>query len=136
MSFAFREKIETDPIKVQIFPNLNPMIKSDYILSMPNRPDHILIIDPHTNNPIKLSLKANSNLKDYLSQLSHSQHKNTAWIIQANGDVYQATDIQWRDSLYFLSPGAIVFIGLDNLPDAVNNLNARIAYLLAFYTDI
>lgn len=136
MSFVFRENIEADPIKLETQPKLNPLIQSNHILSLPFRPDHILVITPHEKTPLKLPLKANSDLKDYLLELPNNLHTDSAWIIQSNGDVYQANDIQWQDKLYFLSPGAIVFLGLDALPDTHHDLNARIAHLLAFYTDI
>lgn len=134
--FVFRENIEADLIKLETQPKLNPLIQSNHILSLPSRPDYILVIAPFKKSLIKLPLKVNSDLKDYLLELPNNQHADSAWVIQANGDVYQANDIQWQDKLYFLSPGAIIFLGLDALPDTYHDLNARIAHLLAFYTDI
>ncbi|WP_417698280.1 capsule biosynthesis GfcC D2 domain-containing protein [Psychromonas sp.] len=136
LPFAYREHLETDPSKVRVNPKFDPMIKGEYWLSLPKRPDHITLIDPSTNRNVKVALKTDNNLKDYLAELAGKHAYDSAWIIQANQDTYLATDIQWKDKLYFLSPGAIVFIGITNLPDQYSDLNADIARLLAFHLEL
>ena len=138
LHFVYREKIETDPSKVRVNPALDPMIKGNYWLNIPTRPEHIFIINANIESSITLPLKMNSDLKDYLDELpdANSHTYDSAWIIQANQDVYQATDIQWQDKGYFLSPGAIIFIGLTNLPDEYQDLNADIAHFLTFCLEL
>lgn len=136
MKFAFRETVEADPSKVKVNQSLDPMIKRNYLLSLPKRPDHIMIISPFMEETVKAKLKENSDLNSYLANLPNEHNIDAVWIIQANQDVYQATDIQWKDKPYFLSPGAIVFTGLTNLPDRYRDLNANIAQFLAFNVDL
>lgn len=136
LPFVYREHLETDPSKVRVNPKFDPMIKGEYWLSLPKRPDYIILIDPSTNRNVKVTLKTNSDLKNYLAELPGKNAYDSAWIIQANQDTYLATDIQWKDKLYFLSPGAIVFIGITNLPDQYSDLNADIARLLAFHLEL
>lgn len=137
LNFVYREKIETDPSKVRANPKYDPMIKGEYWLSIPKRPEHIFIIDANKKVSRAVPLKMNSNLEDYLAELhnTNTQIYDFAWIIQANQDVYQATDIQWKGKRYFLSPGAVVFIGLTDLPDKYQDLNADIAHLLTFHLE-
>ncbi|NLU96873.1 hypothetical protein B6N13_02010 [Marinomonas sp. UCMA 3892] len=134
LDFVYRERIETDPSKVRVNPKYDPMLKGVYQLFLPKRPQHIYLINADDHNYLTLKLTANSNLKDYLAEQFEANRYtyDSAWIIQANQDVYQATDIQWKGKLYFLSPGAIVFIGLTDLPEKYRDLNADIAHLLAF----
>lgn len=133
LHFVYREKIETDPSKVRVNPKYDPMVKGTYLLSLPKRPQHIYLINADDQNFLTLQLTANSNLKDYLAEQfeAYRYTYDEAWIIQANQDVYQATDIQWKGKLYFLSPGSMVFIGLTGLSEKYHDLNADIAHLLA-----
>ncbi|WP_219702458.1 capsule biosynthesis GfcC D2 domain-containing protein [Marinomonas lutimaris] len=133
LHFVYREKIETDLTKVQVTPKYNPMVKGTYQLLLPKRPRHVFLINADDQNFLTLQLTANSNLKDYLAEQfeAYRYTYDNAWIIQANQDVYQATDIQWKGKLYFLSPGSMVFIGLTGLSEKYRDLNADIAHLLA-----
>ena len=134
MHFAFRETLETDLIKIVTTPKQDPLLAQNYILSLPKRPNHFVFIDTDRETPRKIKLKADQDLKGYLSKLNHP-YSDSIWIIQANQDVYQATD-QWRDKPYFLSPGAIVFAGLNGLPKEYQDINTRVAHLLAFSMDL
>ena len=138
LHFVYREKIETDPSKIRVDSKLDPMIKGNYWLDIPKRPKHIFIINANIESSLTLPLKINSDLESYLGDLpdANSHTYDSAWIIQANQDVYQATDIQWQDKGYFLSPGAIIFIGLTNLPDEYQDLNADIAHFLTFCLEL
>lgn len=136
--FSYREDIETDIHKVRTNPKLDPIIKSDYELILPKRPEHILMINSHYNESLPIPIKANFSLKDYIVELSNTDNStyDNTWIIQANRDVYQAKDFQWKNTLYFLTPGAIVFVGLTDLPKQYQHLNADIANLLTFNVEL
>lgn len=138
MNFAYREPIQTNRNKIRIRPEFNPMLHGDYWLILPERPDKITVIDPNSNHPHIIPLATNFSLKDYLSDLPNiaSNSVQNAWIIQANQDVYEATGINWKNTPYFLSPGAIVFLGLQDLPDQFHDLNASIAHLLAWRVEL
>ena len=134
--FLYRESIETNINKVRFFIRSNPLIKEDHFLFLPSRPDHITLFNSAYEKPLLIPLKTNYHLKSYLEeQPNNPQHKHhKAWVIQANKDFYLATDIQWQRTLYYLAPGAYVFIGLTNLPKS-STLNADIAELLTFYLE-
>jgi hypothetical protein len=138
LDFVYREQVETDIHKVRAIPALDPMIKNDYWLLLPKRPEHILLISSHYDDSLSIPIKANLSLKDYIAELPDTNHRiyDNTWIIQANQDAYQAKDFQWKNVLYFLSPGAIVFSGLNDLPDQYRHLNADIAHLLTFYVEL
>ncbi|AWY02154.1 hypothetical protein A8139_21090 [Marinomonas primoryensis] len=138
LHFVYREKIEADPTKIRVDPKHDPIVKGTYLLSLPKRPKHIYLINADDLNFLTLQLKTNSNLKEYLAEQFEANRYtyDSAWIIQANQDVYQATDIQWKNKLYFLSPGSMVFIGLTNLSEKHHDLNADIAHLLALRLEL
>lgn len=148
LTYAYREKIETDLNKIRLISRSNPILKGEYHLLLPTRPKHITVFSSDYNKPIRLPLHTNYHLKDYLSELPAPVKSNTeqannkkpsyhsAWVIQANQDLYQALDIQWERNLYFLSPGAYVFTGLTKLPNEYHHLNADIANLLTYYLEL
>ena len=148
LTYAYREKIETDLNKIRLISRSNPILKGEYQLLLPTRPKHITVFSGDYNKPLKLPLHTNYHLKGYLSELpipiktNKKQANNkkpsyhSAWIIQANQDLYQALDIQWERNLYFLSPGAYVFTGLSKLPEEHHHLNADIANLLTYYLEL
>ncbi|NLQ19073.1 hypothetical protein HGG82_15835 [Marinomonas sp. M1K-6] len=140
LRLVYHEDMVFDPIKVRIRTKLDPMIKGEYWLSLPKRPMHITVFDPALEQGLKMPLNNNADLRDYLAKLPYvtkeGQPYDSAWVIQADRTVYQARDLQWKNTLYFLSPGAMVFIGLPNLPDEYRDLNANIAHLLAFRLEL
>ncbi|MEP0071156.1 MAG: capsule biosynthesis GfcC D2 domain-containing protein [Marinomonas sp.] len=147
LNFVYREKIETDIEKVRLLSRSNPMLRGQYQLFLSTRPDHIRIFSGDYEESFTQPLKANYDLKDYVSELPnfsniHSQETgkkkpkyHSAWIIQPNQDVYLANDIQWARTVYFLSPGAFIFIELADLPNKHSDLNADIAHLLTYYME-
>ncbi len=140
LRFAFHEPMVTDPVKVRVQTKLNPMVRGEYWLSLPKRPNDISVFHPARGNYLSLPVNSGDHLKDYLTKLSDTikwdGDFDSAWIIQADRKVYQVKDIQWKSTLYFLSPGAMVFIGLQNLPDEYCDLNADIAHMLAFRLEL
>ncbi len=140
LRFAFHEPMVTDPVKVRIQAKLNPMVRGEYWLSLPKRPSDISVFHPAQGNYLSLPVNSGDHLKDYLTKLDGTIEwdgdYDSAWIIQADRKVYHVKDIQWKSTLYFLSPGAMVFVGLHNLPDEYRDLNADIAHLLAFRLEL
>jgi hypothetical protein len=140
LPLVYHEQIATDLTKVRVSPKLNPLIKKDYWLSLPKRPAHIKVFDPALDHSMTMALQKNADLRDYLAKLSQVTKKDrshdSAWVIQADRAVYHVDNLAWKNTLHFLSPGAIVFIGLQNLPDDYRDLNANIAHLLAFRLEL
>ncbi|WP_137170472.1 capsule biosynthesis GfcC family protein [Marinomonas sp. FW-1] len=139
LPLVYHEQIATDLTKVRISSKFNPLIKQDYWLSLPKRPTHIKAFDPTLDHSVTMALQENADLRDYLaklSQMTKQDRYDSAWIIQADRAVYQVDNLSWKNTLYFLSPGAIVFVGLQNLPDDYRDLNANIAHLLAFRLEL
>ena len=137
LDFVYREAVETNINKIRFFTRSNPLIKKDYTLLLPSRPDHIRLFNSASDESLFIPLKTNYHLQNYLSELPDAKDKKQrkAWIIQANKEFYLAEDIQWKRTLYYLTPGAYVFIGLDNLPKQYSTLNADVAELLTFYME-
>ena len=140
LNLVYHEDMVFDLTKVRMNPKLNPTIKGEYSLSLPKRPTHITVFDARQNQIKTIPLNKNGELHDYLAQfagVSKSQQPyDSVWVIQADRSIYQVKDLQWKNTLYFLSPGAMVFIGLQNLPDDYRDLNANVAQLFAFRLEL
>jgi len=135
LRFVYRENINTTLSDVRVNPKLDPMLKTEYWLSLPKKPDHILIINPKEDASIIRPIQPNSDLKYYLSSLhtlNNADIPDSVWIIQADQNVYQVKGISWKAERFFLAPGAVVFTSLNNLNSEERDLNSDIAHLLAF----
>lgn len=141
MSFAYHEAVDTDYTRVRVQLRQNPLLNHDYWLSLPSRPDHIRVLQPLMTESVALPVQSGHHLAVYLDAfadvygLAHPTKRwrtvRQAWVIQADRSVYLAKNFSWRGDRFHLSPGAMVFLELDNLPRAYRNLNADIAHLLA-----
>ncbi|KZM42028.1 hypothetical protein OA92_12385 [Marinomonas sp. SBI22] len=116
LNFFQQEKLSLDLEKVQLDSRINPIISGNYQLYLPKRPDFLILIDPnHSEKIIKLKLKPGYNLSKYLNEF----YKNTdivtdnIRIIQADKEVITPKIDYWSNSKYYLSPGAIIYIGLN-----------------------
>ncbi|PJE53243.1 capsule biosynthesis GfcC D2 domain-containing protein [Marinomonas sp. BSi20584] len=140
LNLVYHEDMVFDFTKVRIKPKLNPLVKGEYSLLLAQRPNHITVFDAAQDLVKKVPLNKSGELRDYLAQFSgatkEQQPYDSVWIIQADRSIYQAKDLQWKNTLYFLSPGAMVFIGLPNLSDEYRDLNANIAHLFAFRLEL
>lgn len=138
MRLAYHLPIEPDPVKVLTQAKRDPLITQEYGLRLPKRPDHIQIIDPSRREPVTMAFKPNADLQDYMAQLSETSDRTyeSAWIIQADRQVYRVEDVNWRETLHFLSPGAVVFMGLRDLPQVDHDLNNAVAELLALRLEL
>ena len=140
LNLVYHENTVLDLNKIRIKPKLNPMIKGEYSLLLAQRPNHITVFDASQDLVKKVPLNKSGELRDYLASFSGvtkaQQPYDSVWIIQADRSIYQAKDLQWKNTLYFLSPGAMVFIGLPNLSDEYRDLNANIAHLFAFRLEL
>ena len=135
LRYAFHESVEMDIAKVRGMPKYNPLLKQEYWVSLPVRPDYITVVDPNSARSQQLPFKANAQLRDYMADLAVSDQEvpsyQSVWVIQADRSIKYVQNLQWQAEPHFISPGALVYIGLENLPDDYRELNANIARLLA-----
>lgn len=133
--FAFREALSFDLDTTRLFLKQNPLLAGRFQLVVPIRSNRFWVygaIDEDT--PLAISLHDGLSLRDYLATIesSNSEGKYRPWVIQPDQTLYQTKDIYWKGTPYFLSPGAVVFIGLQNLPEEFKDLNQQIAHLLTY----
>lgn len=140
MRLAYHLPIEQDPVKVQTQAKRDPLITQEYGLRLPKRPDHIQVIDPSRREPMTIKFKPNADLRDYMAQLTDTDvgrgAYKSAWIVQADRKIYRVDDVRQRDKLHFLSPGAVVYMGLQDLPEVDQDLNTAVAELLALRLEL
>ncbi|WOD06139.1 capsule biosynthesis GfcC D2 domain-containing protein [Marinomonas sp. GJ51-6] len=148
LNFVYREKIEPDINKVKLINRSNPILRGSYHFILPTRPNHLTVFNGDYERSLKLPLQTGYHLKNYLFDLPTLEEINTdqvsrkkliyhsVWIIQPNQDIYLAEDIQWEETLYFLSPGAYIFTGVADLPKKYRDLNYDIAHLLSYYLEL
>ena len=132
-SFFQQEKLSLDLEKIQLDSRINPIISGNYQLFLPKRPDFLILIDPnHSEKVIKLKLKSGYNLSKYLNEF----YKNTdivtddIRIIQADKEVIAPKIDYWSNKKYYLSPGSIIYIGLDESIDNAEIINQSFLKLL------
>ncbi|RBP83297.1 hypothetical protein EBI01_19980 [Marinomonas rhizomae] len=136
LHFAYREKIETRLQQVRTIKKNNPLLTHDYTLSIPTRPNFIRLITPkQTPTPLVKQLP-NARLKDYMTPDIAGDNYDSAWIIQADQSIQHISGIQWQGQNHYLSPGSIIFVGLDNVPDQYQHLNQDIAQLLTQHLEL
>jgi hypothetical protein len=132
--FAPKVIADLDLDKIKISPKKDPLLSGEFVLHLPKRPNTLLFVGAlNTDSAIKVTITLGSTLNDYLNrfpQLSSSQ-KSAPWIIQADQSTHQANNVYWKGKPTYLSPGAIIFIGLDDLPEKDKDLNKAIVNLLS-----
>ena len=135
MRFVYYQEIESDPNKVQAFAKRNPLLNQEFWLYLPDRPSYIKVVSPQRSTTTVLDIQYNAELRDYLAVFADAEKEDqpydSLWIIQADRKVYSVSDLTWSDKLYFLSPGAMLFTGLQDLPYEFRDLNGDIAQLLS-----
>ena len=135
MRFVYYQEIESDPNKVQALTKRNPLLNQEFWLYLPERPDYVKVVSPQRSTTSVLDIQYNAELRDYLAAFANKdkvdQLYDSVWVIQADRKVYSVSDLTWSDKLYFLSPGAMVFTGLKDLPYEFRDLNGDIAQLLS-----
>ena len=135
MRFVYYQDIESDPNKVQAFAKRNPLLNQEFWLYLPERPDYVKVVSPQHSTTTVVDIQNNAELRDYLATLADAEKEDqpydSLWIIQADRKVYSVSDLTWSDKLYFLSPGAMLFTGLQDLPYEFRDLNGDIAQLLS-----
>lgn len=132
LRFAYREKIHTNFNQVRVNPLFDPMLSGKYLLSLPKRPDTIMLISPTESTRIILPFKNDRDVTFYLDALTHTDNRRPIWVIQADQTVYPIQDHDWKNTRFFLAPGAIVFVELTHLPVEYKTLNSDIAHFLAY----
>ena len=133
LTFFQQEDIKLDLEKIQQDRRLNPIISGNYQLYLPNRPDYIILIDPkNSDDIIKLKLIAGYHLENYLSDHYKNKNfsKNNIRIIQADKEVITPKINYWSSNKYYLSPGSIIYVGLNRDIDKAETINQNITNLL------
>lgn len=126
--------VNLDLDEVRVSSKDNPMLSGRYELSLPKRPAHITLVGAlKEGRPVSAKVKLGAVLDAYLNevQFQNDADRYHPWVIQADGAVHQVKYLSWEGSPTFLSPGAIVFVGLESLPEQYKHLNENIAQLLA-----
>lgn len=133
LTFFQQEDLKLDLEKIQQDSRLNPIISGNYQLYLPKRPDYIILIDPkNSDDIIKQKLRAGYHLEDYLSEYYKSTDIviNNIQIIQADKHVITPKIDYWSSNKYYLSPGAIIYIGLGKDIDKSGSINQNVINLL------
>jgi hypothetical protein len=132
---AFRESVSFNLDDVRLHPKKNPLLTGKFQLILPARPNHFWVYGATEENiPLAVFMQDGFSLRDYFADIpsSNPEGKYRPWIIQPDQTLYRTKDMYWKGTPYFLSPGAVVFIGLKNLPEKFKNLNQEIAHLLTY----
>lgn len=133
LSFFQQEKLSLDLEEIQLDSRINPIISGNYQLFLPKRPDFLILIDPnHSEKVIKLKLKPGYNLSKYINEFyKHTDIvTDNIRIIQADKQVITPKIDYWSNNKYYLSPGAIIYIGLNKDIDNAEITNQRFLKLL------
>ncbi|WP_394180912.1 capsule biosynthesis GfcC family protein [Marinomonas posidonica] len=136
LHFVYRERLETRLKNVRTVKKNNPLLSHDYALSVPIRPTFIRVISPKRTSMSMIKQTPNSHLKDYLTPDIAGDDYDSAWVIQADQKVQYIKGIQWQGKHHYLSPGSLVFVGLENLPHQYKTLNQDIAQLLTQHLEL
>ena len=117
--------------KVRLSLALDPVLAGSFSFYFPARP-----IDVKVMGVVKeakfLAHQAHLQASDYLAAVLTFPIANTAavTVIQPDGVIQRANTGYWLKSTTRIAPGAIVFVGFDELPEAYENLNDDISNLL------
>lgn len=133
LTFFQQEDLKLDLEKIQQDRRLNPNISGNYQLYLPKRPDYIILIDPkNSDDIIKLNLTAGYHLENYLS--NHYKNKDFSTdnirIIQADKKAITSKINYWSSNKYYLSPGSIIYMGLNRDIDKAETINQNVINLL------
>ncbi|KJZ15074.1 hypothetical protein TW85_05505 [Marinomonas sp. S3726] len=133
LNFFQQENITLDLERIQQNNRLNPIISGDYQLYLPKRPDFVILIDPQNFEKIvRLKLNAGYHLENYLRD--HYKNKNFTTenirIIQADKQVITPKINYWSSNKYYLSPGAIIYVGLNRNIYKAETINQNVTNLL------
>ena len=131
--FYSRFFISLDLDVVQTQTKQNPQLQGEYQLHLIPRPDTITLFGL-LQNQTELPFIAHATLDEYLdknkSALLSNANPSLAYVIQPDGEVQEVPYDYWNYTPSYFSPGAIVFIAFDSLPNQYQHLNAAIIELL------
>ena len=135
--FNYRHFISLDNDLVRIQPQLDPLLKGDFILKTPGRSDQIRIVGGKEVNQ-RVEQIAQRSIADYLKSIPLPDTSNTSfvYVIQPDGVVNRASNVYWQNTATFFAPGATLFIGFDALPTQFASLNQQIADLLRYLSPL
>ncbi|MCQ1060016.1 capsule biosynthesis GfcC family protein [Photobacterium sp. ZSDE20] len=109
----------------------NPLISESLSVVLPSRPDSVWVLGAvHTNG--QQSWLPRTNASDYLKHVGRAAYGNNsvATVIQPDGVIEQHPTAYWNQNHKDIAPGAIVYLGFDNLPSGYTHLNDEIINLL------
>jgi hypothetical protein len=137
LNLFYREAVSLDLEEIQLNAKLNPILKGHYLLSLPTRPNVITVIDPaNSDKVVKVQLVPGYSLKNYLNEYYLKINKtnfdlpNNIELIQADKQHITPNIALWNNNKYFLSPGSIIFIGLDKSVKNMKEINHKFTALL------
>jgi hypothetical protein len=131
--FNFRHFISLDNDRVRIQKEKNPLLKGKFKLLTPSRTSRIRIIGSEVPEQIVPFLE-HASIDDYLQSSILPENSNTSivYIIQPDGDLTEVSNTYWKRKPVFFTPGAILFVGFNSLPEQYSSLNEQIAELLRY----
>lgn len=135
-TFSFRHFTSLDYDLIRIEPKLNPMLSGSFQLLLAARNRDIQFVGAVNNS--KLHFIENGTLDDYLSQveLPDYSQQDQLYIIQPDGELFTVANGYWSQSQINLAPGAIIFSGIEDLPEGFSQLNKQIAELLRYQVPV
>ncbi|KHT61656.1 hypothetical protein RJ45_21890 [Photobacterium gaetbulicola] len=121
---------------VRINRTSNPIISAQQLpgpmsLVLPSRPDSVWVLGAVQHNSEQPWVTRTS-ANQYLEQVGTASYSNNsiATIIQPDGAVEQHPIAYWNKDHKDIAPGAIVYLGFNNLPTGYQSLNDEIINLL------
>ncbi|WED24140.1 capsule biosynthesis GfcC family protein [Vibrio sp. JC009] len=131
--FGYRHFIPLDNDLIRLKLSLNPVLEGVYSLISPPRTNNIFVVGT-TTSLAAFKLKGHQPLNTYIEQASLPQNSNdkSIFIIQPDGALSVISDSYWKNQTVFLAPGALLYIGFEDLPERMSGLNREIAELLRY----
>ncbi|MBD1558485.1 hypothetical protein HC752_16235 [Vibrio sp. S9_S30] len=132
LHFVGREWVNLDYDLIRLKPELNPLLSGSYDFYVSPRRNQVRILG-QLKQPASFPLLDTQDITAYLDdiELSAFGDLDQVFIIHTNGDVIQAQLGYWQPERYYLSPGAMIFIGSRN----AEQTNKDIAQLLRYAVD-
>lgn len=121
---------------VRLDKSSNPIVSAHQFtesltLVVPSRPDSVWVVGAVEHNG-EQAWKSRTSASEYLTQAGITVYGNDsiATVIQPDGTVEQHPIAYWNKDHMDIAPGAIVYLGFDNLPTGYKHLNEEIINLL------
>ncbi|TBR41246.1 hypothetical protein CBF23_010540 [Marinomonas agarivorans] len=136
LNFVYKQPTDNLLKRIRLNKKHDPLLLKDYTLSISIRPNHIRVITPRRKSTSLVKLLPNASLKDYLTKKIAGDSYDSAWVVQVDQHISQASNIQWENKKHYLAPGAIVYVGLSGLFSEYQALNQDIVELLSQHLEL